>query len=73
MQQLHYGFILSFFLLLTNNLVAQEAYVQKILDSLEKLRLPVQQAKLHNDLGFYFAKLDSWVTQYLHAGIAIII
>jgi len=59
MQHIQYGFILSFFLLLTNNLVAQEAYVQKIMDSLEKVTLPVQKAKLHNDLGFYFAQFDS--------------
>ena len=59
MQQFQYGFILSFFLLLTNQLIGQEGYVQKILDSLEKVSLPIEQAKLHNDLGFYFAQSDS--------------
>ena len=70
MQHIRYGFILSFFLLLTNHLVAQQEYIQKILDSLEKATLPIEQAKLHNDLGFYLAPSDSAQSAY-HTHIAL--
>ena len=70
MKKSQYFLLVFLLLVLVNSLIAQEAYVQKMLDSLEKIAEPVQQAKLHNDLGFYFGRFDSLQGEY-HARIAL--
>ncbi len=70
MQQLQYSFILSFFLLLTTNLVAQKVNIQELLDSLERVKTPAEEAKLHDKIGYYYVKRDSAKATY-HSRLGI--